>query len=159
MGIREMQVAEIKTIQKVANLSYETTYRNILPRAVQQDFLNLAYGTERLMQRMNSSVFLVFFHEDIIKGFANFSKVNRKGNSELLAIYLEEKYQRQKIGTSFINYAKEHFEGLKTITINLEAENNSAIQFAENLGFVCKEQFIENFQGVYLHMKRFKLYI
>lgn len=159
MEIREMQVADISQIKKIANASYETTYRIILPVEVQRDFLNLAYGTERLIQRMNSSLFLVCIHEGILKGFANFSRVNRQGNSELLAIYMEEQYQRQNIGSSFILFVKKQLRGLKSVTINLEADNLPACSFATKQQFSCIEEFVENFQGVNLHMRRYELFI
>lgn len=157
--IKKMQIDEIKNVQKVASLTYETTYRKILPTNIQLDYLKLAYSFERLKQRMKSSRFFVFQQQSEIIGYANFSQVNRQGNSELLAIYILEQYQRQGIGTKFLSYFQNEFPAVKTITINLEADNKPALSFAEEYGFICKEQFIENFQGVYLHMKRYTYHI
>lgn len=159
MQVRKMTLEDIECVREIAYENFQTTYEGILPTNVQQDFLKLAYNPERLKRRMESSVFLVFQANDELLGYANFSYVDRQGNSELLAIYVKVNSQRQKIGTTFLNYAKEKFINLKTVTINLEAENRLILNFTEKKGFICKEEFIENFQGVYLHMKRYKLFI
>lgn len=159
MQVREMMQEDIECVRKIAYENFQTTYENILPTSVQEDFLNLAYNPERLKSRMENSVFLVFQQDGQILGYANFSYVDRKGNSELLAIYVQVNNQRQNIGTTFLNVARKKFAKLKTMTINLEAENHLILNFMQKHGFICKEEFIENFQGVYLHMKRYKLFI
>lgn len=159
MQVREMLSEDIECVRKIASKNFQTTYEGILPTNVQQDFLKLAYNPQRLMRRMGSSIFLVCQLHGQILGYANFSYVDRQGNSELLAIYVEVDNQRQKVGTSFLNYVCENLANLKTVTINLEAENHLILNFTQKHGFVCKEEFIENFQGVYLHMKRYKLFI
>lgn len=159
MQVREMTLEDMECVREIAYENFQATYEGILPTNVQKDFLKLAYNPQRLRRRMESSVFLVFQQEGELRGYANFSYVDRQGNSELLAIYVKVNKQRQKIGTTFLNYAKENFVNLKTVTINLEAENHLILNFTQKIGFVCKEEFIENFQGVYLHMKRYKLFV
>lgn len=159
MIIRLMTENDIKAVQEIAYASYRTTYKDMLPIQVQADFLLLAYSVERLQQRMKSSIFYVAERRNMIVGFANFSRIDQQGNSELLAIYIEEKNQRQNIGTALLNKLSIDYASVITITANLEAENIAGMNFAKSKGFYTIEKFIDDFQGVYLNMKRIKQFV
>ncbi|MBQ0137755.1 MAG: GNAT family N-acetyltransferase [Kurthia sp.] len=159
MKIRQMKIEDIAIVQKIASLSYKDTYESLLPLEVQLDFLELSYGTMRLQQRMKSSEFYVAEIDGRIIGYINFTKLDKLGNSELMAIYIVKTYHRQKVGTHLVKQVEKNFPDLKSITINMEAGNEVGMKFITALRFYCIEQFIDDFQGVYLHMKRLKLFI
>lgn len=157
--IRPMLSEDISAIQRIANKSFKNTYKDLLPEHVQRDFLNLAYGTQRLQQRMKNSNFYIAEEDYMAFGYINFSQLDKAGNSELLAVYIDPAYLRQKIGTKLLEEIQIILPTLKSITINMEAANDVGMKFITALGFYCIEQFIDDFQGVYLHMKRMKLFI
>lgn len=152
-----MTIEDIAEVQKIASTSYKDTYGKLLPLEVQQDFLDLSYGTLRLQQRMKSSNFYVAQLENQLVGYINFTNSNYEGNSELLAIYIEKSYHRQKIGTQLVKKIEKLFPDIKSITVNMEAKNEIGIKFFIALGFSCIEKFVDNFQGVHLQMERLKL--
>lgn len=159
MIIRLMTENDIQEVQEIAYASYGTTYKNLLPIQVQEDFILLAYSRERLKQRMKSSIFYVAERNGEIEGFVNFSRIDQQGNSELLAMYIEVKNQRQKIGTALLNKLSMDYSIVKTITANIEAENTVGMLFAKSKDFYTIESFIDDFQGVYLNMKRIRQFV
>lgn len=159
MGVRKMREEDIEVVREIAYASYQTTYKEMLPESVQQDFLSLAYNVERLKQRMKNSHFLVYTQNSKVVAFSNFSTIDKKGKVEMLAIYIEKHNQRKQIGSKFLEYIIKENPTIKEITVSMEANNDGGMNFTRKKGFYCVEQFIEDFQGVYLHIKRMKLYI
>lgn len=157
--IRAMVNEDISEFQKMASDSFGNTYKNLLPEKIQKDFLDLSYSMNRLHQRMKSSKFYVAEIEKKIIGYVNFSLVDKNGNSELLAVYIDSAYKRQKVGTKLIETIIMNSPNIKSITTNLEVSNEGGMKFADALGCCFIEQFIDEFQGVYLHMKRLKLFV
>ena len=91
--IREVVREDIKQVQDIAKESWHATYEGIIPREIQDNFLQAAYSNEMMERRLNSSFLYVAEVENKIVGFANFSPVNHEGQVELSAIYLSPVYQ------------------------------------------------------------------
>lgn len=57
--IREMVKSDIKHVQDVAKHSWHSTYDGIIPRDVQDNFLNLAYSDDMMEKRVKGSYVFV----------------------------------------------------------------------------------------------------
>ncbi|ASB90770.1 hypothetical protein S101395_04268 [Bacillus sonorensis] len=79
--IRTMQKKDIPQVQHIAKISWNHTYEGIIPREIQEKFLDSAYNDERMKQRLNRSFLFVSEADGKIVGFANYSPVNEKGGN------------------------------------------------------------------------------
>lgn len=145
--IRKMKIADIEQVQVVAKRSWNNTYEGIIPLDIQENFLKSAYSDERMVKRLESSLFLVVEVENNIVGFANFSPVRNGGFVELGAIYLLPNHQGKGIGTALLEQGIKKLEGVREIYINVEKENKIGIVFYVAKGFERVEEFDENFDG------------
>ena len=126
-----MNEVDISFVQEIAQTTWAATYEGIIPKHIQERFLQAAYSNERLTCRLQTSPFLVATVGESLIGFANFSNVNEEGQAELLAIYLlpTAQHKGNKIGRQFysakgfqqVEEFDELFEGhmLKTIRLIL----------------------------------------
>lgn len=115
--IREMIKDDIRQVQDVAKKSWKSTYEGIIPLQVQENFLNVAYNDEMMEKRLNGTLMLVAETDDKIVGFANFTPVNCEGHSELTAIYLNQDFQGEGIGTALLQRGIQKLLNLKEIYI------------------------------------------
>ena len=155
--IRNMNYTDISGVQKIAKVSWNTTYEGIIPLAVQQKFLETAYNDEKMKLRLERSVIYVAEVEEELTGFANFSTVRDGGKVELAAIYLHPDVQGQGIGTALLQRAMTELEGIKEIYINVEKENRIGMNFYKSKGFKIVEEFDDNFDGHILKTVRMVL--
>ena len=151
-----MTVEDIPQVKQVAIKSWHTTYENIIPLDVQNNFLEKAYSEERLLIRLSKSPFYVAKLNNKIIGFANFSNKKLDGNVELAAIYLSKDFQHQGVGTKLLQFGIYQLRPTQ-IFINVEAENKIGRQFYEAKGFQIIDQFDEEFDGHILKTIRMAL--
>lgn len=147
MSLRLMAHKDIPSVQEVARMSWHDTYSGIIPQSVQDQFLEKAYSKATLTKRINQSIFLVKESEERIVGFANFSKKNQRGVSELGAIYLLPTHQGKHIGTELFQKGIHLLDQPKRIIVYVEKENNKGFYFYEAKGFKAVETFEEIFFG------------
>ncbi|WP_078394820.1 GNAT family N-acetyltransferase [Shouchella patagoniensis] len=145
--IREMQETDIKSVQKVAKVSWNTTYENMIPVDIQDRFLQAAYSEGRMVSRLKHSSLFVAEKENQIVGFANFSPVNEKGEVELGAIYLEPAYQGRGIGSALLLKGIEKLSGVQSVFIDVEKENRVGIRFYKAKGFKTVAEFEDVLEG------------
>lgn len=158
MIIRKMQISDIENVKKVAIKSWHNTYEGIIPRKIQDSFLSVAYANDTLKNRLDQTPFYVAEKDRSILGFANFTSVQKNGETELLAIYLDPDFQNKGIGTLLLKYGIDNLSP-KKIFINVEAENQIGLQFYKAKNFKIIEEFEENFDGHYLKTVRMVLEI
>lgn len=156
MKIRKMVEEDIDKVCQIAQTNNQIVNQHVIPESMQQDFLQLVYQPTRIKQRMKNSLFLVLEVHEQIKGFAHFSYVNKQGNSELLAMYVEKEYQRQKLGTQLLQIAQQELQGIQSMTVHVEASQQGAIAFLKSNHFQCENTMIEQVEGVLLQTKRLK---
>ncbi|MBN8435004.1 GNAT family N-acetyltransferase [Priestia flexa] len=154
--IEKMTVNDIHSVQQVATDSWNHTYKGIIPLDVQNNFLRAAYSTEMLKKRMEESELWVALVETKVVGFANFTPVNEKWESELLAIYLLPDYQRKGIGTALFAKGSRH---VKKVIVHVERENQSGMSFYRTQGFTVTDEFDEDFDGHLLQTVQMTLQI
>ena len=154
--IRNMLLTDIEAVVNVAIKSWHATYEGIIPRHVQNRFLEIAYSKEMLKQRCEKThVYVATDHENII-GFANFSNVKKDGEVELSAIYLLPTVWGKGIGSQLLAYGIEQLSPT-AIFINVEAENEVGKQFYVARNFQVVEEFEEDFEGHTLKTTRMVL--
>lgn len=146
-NIRTMQLEDTPQVQKVAKLSWNATYDAIIPVDVQERFLKNAYSGDMMSRRIQNSVMLIAEQEGVVVGFANFSRVNEAGESELAAIYLIPDAQGQGIGTALLLKGINILDDAKIIVLTVEAANHIGKTFYEAKGFTVIDEFEEDFDG------------
>lgn len=157
--IRFAENKDLKSIQQVARVSWNTTYEGIIPREVQDNFLKTAYSDEMMERRLKHSLLLVAEVEGKIVGFANFSPVRDNGDVELGAIYLYPASQGMGLGTALLQKGIEELEGVKKIYINVEKENEIGKRFYDAKGFKIVSEFDDDFDGHILKTVRMELIV
>lgn len=152
-----MITGDIEQVQAVAKESWHATYEGIIPREIQQNFLNGAYSDEMMERRMEHSLMLVAEAENTIAGFANFTPVNQQGQTELSAIYLLPQYQGEGIGSALLNTGVKKLENLKEIQLDVEKENIIGTAFYKAKGFKIVDEYDDDFDGHILKTVRMEL--
>lgn len=81
--IREMKQEDIHAVQSVAKIVWHDTYEGIIPREIQDSFLDEAYSDEKMKYRLENTHLFVAEEEGEVIGFANFSPVRLQNEAEL----------------------------------------------------------------------------
>lgn len=144
--IRQMQENDITFVQEIARISWHHTYEGIIPRDIQDRFLQLAYSREPLIERLINSPFLVAIFDEWLVGFANFSNVTQ-GEAELHAIYLHPDMHGKGVGTALLQEGLRMLPNLSSLFVCVEKENKLGMHFYQAKGFVAIEEFDEQFDG------------
>ncbi|MEY9977647.1 ribosomal protein S18 acetylase RimI-like enzyme [Lysinibacillus sp. RC79] len=144
--IRHMQKNNIIFVQEIAKKSWHHTYEGIIPHEIQNRFLQVAYSRDRLLDRIENSLFLVAILDESIVGFANFSNVV-DGEAELYSIYLLPETQGKGIGTALLQEGIKMLPDLTSLLVCVEKENTIGMNFYQAKGFKKIEEFDELFDG------------
>jgi ribosomal protein S18 acetylase RimI-like enzyme len=155
--IRKMQKNDIQQVQQVAKKSWNTTYKGIIPLAIQENFLSSAYNDDMMQKRLEVSYLYVSEVEGKIVGFVNFSSVKEDGETELGAIYLYPEYQGKGIGTALLQEGINNLKDVKKVFINVEKDNTIGTKFYEAKGFEVVSEFDDNLNGHITKMLRMVL--
>lgn len=151
-----MKGVDIPFVQEIAQISWHATYEGIIPKDIQDRFLQAAYCEERLRTRLQQSLFLVATIGTSLVGFANFSPVNN-GQVELYAIYLLPNAQQIGIGTALLENGIDKLHGAHLLTVCVEKDNTVGKQFYLAKGFQLVEEFDDLFEGHLLKTIRLEL--
>ncbi|MFD2630145.1 GNAT family N-acetyltransferase [Oceanobacillus kapialis] len=141
--IRSMEEKDISAVQHVAKTSWGSTYRGIIPEAIQQKFLSNAYSEGMMQRRMERSLIYVAERNGEVIGFANFSSVKENGEVELSAIYLIPEVQGEGIGTALLEKGLNELENATKLFINVEEKNQLGMRFYKAKGFQTHGAFEE----------------
>src|SRR5690625_1594315 len=154
-----MKKKDIPYVQHVAKVSWHATYEDIIPRHIQDNFLQHAYSNDAMKQRVKNSHLFVAESNGNMIGFANYSPVNRDGTVELGAIYLLPEFQGEGAGTALLQGGIEKLQGVKEIHLRVEKNNNVGRRFYEAKGFEAVAEFDEDFADHNLRTVRMVLKI
>ncbi|QUR94471.1 GNAT family N-acetyltransferase [Macrococcoides canis] len=155
--IRNMTEDDISKIQHIAKLSWHDTYEGIIPRHIQENFLDIAYSTSMLEKRLAMTHMYVAEYSGKVTGFANFSKPDDQHISELTAIYILPDYQRLGIGLALLEYGISTLEQIRNIDVIVEKANFKGYNFYKKLGFEVLDEFEEDFDGHMLKSIKMRL--
>lgn len=121
--IREMKQEDIHAVQSVAKIAWHDTYEGIIPREIQDSFLDEAYSDEKMKYRLENTHLFVAEEEGEVIGFANFSPVRLQNEAELGAIYLLPDQQGKGIGSALLQRGLTVLKGIRKLYIHVEAAN------------------------------------
>lgn len=145
--IRAITLKDIATVQQIAKISWNDTYKNIIPNDIQHLFLEKAYSNTMLAKRIEKTIFLVAEYEGQVVGFANFTYVDEDGDSELTAIYLLPEFQQKGYGKKLLHAGLNKMPTGHQLFVYVESKNAVARNFYERFGFEYMEEFDEYFEG------------
>ncbi len=151
-----MQVDDIIFVQEIARSRWHETYEEIIPKEIQDRFLQVAYSKDSLIKRLQKSPFLVAELGGSLVGFANFSNIN-DGQAELYAIYLSPNLQHKGIGTALLEKGIQELEGATNLSVCVEKDNTNGRRFYQAKGFQMVEEFDDLFDGHVLKTVRMEL--
>lgn len=152
--IRKMRKRDIPQVQKVAQLSWYSTYTGIIPMRIQKNFLKKVYSRKALKTRLKETIVYVAEIDEAIVGFANYSDVSVAGQTELGALYLHPDYQGQGIGTALLRLAFSELNA-KEIHLTVEKNNEQGRKFYAAKGFQIVteyENMLENHVLEIIHL-------
>ena len=93
--IRLMTAKGSMHVQQIVLNTWSQTYKDVIPEDVQKSFINRSYSDAMIMTRMEKTYVLVAeYYEGVPIGFANFTKRDEDGDSELTAMYILPSYQQ-----------------------------------------------------------------
>ncbi|WP_246079367.1 GNAT family N-acetyltransferase [Paenibacillus piri] len=145
--IRKATFNDIAEKQMVAKITWDQTYRGIIPQQIQDDFLQKNYSDIAMKNRIERSVLLVAVIDGMVNGFANFSPSKQNAEeAELGAIYIFPEAQSQGIGGKLMNKGIEELSGIKRLFVVVEKENIIGRRFYNSKGFVFVNEFEEQLQ-------------
>lgn len=145
--IRAITLNDLATVQQIAKISWNSTYKGIIPDNIQELFLEKAYSNTMLAKRMEKTIFLLAEFEGKPIGFANFTYVDEDGDAELTAIYVLPEYQQIGYGKKLLHAGLNEMPTGRQLFVYVESKNDGARAFYERFGFECLEEFDEFFEG------------
>ncbi|CAM4320388.1 GNAT family N-acetyltransferase [Listeria booriae] len=154
--IRKGTLDDIEAIQSIATKSWHDTYEKIIPREVQDRFLEMFYNLETLKTRVSATPFAVLEQDNDVIGFANFIELEKR-KSELAAFYLVPGMKHKGYGTQLLDEGIKLFALPLPLFVNVEKENTNALAFYKARGFVEWDKFEEDFYGHKLETVRLQL--
>lgn len=125
MIIREFRLPDLKRILEIEEMSFDDPY----PPSILKDIYNLGAGF-LVAQDTNK-------HSNIIVGYIIFW-IRYEDEGHIISLAVDKNYRRNRIGSQLVDMATDIFTryGLKTIKLEVRAENKGARNFYKNLGFV-----------------------
>lgn len=154
--VRPAKKEDFTAIQDVVYTSWHDTYEGIIPRDIQDEFLNSSYSNKTMQQRIEYSHLYVVESDKRIEGFVNFSPVSEEGVSILYAIYLYPDTQGKGIGTKLLEYAIDELSPA-VIHLNVEKDNKKGMSFYQTKGFQIISEFTEDISGHTLYTCKMEL--
>lgn len=149
MQIRKAVIADIPTIQQIAEETWRPTYSHILTEEQTLYMLDLMYAADVLQKQIEGTVefFMVAVDDETIGYFAIEPQGDR--HAKLHKIYLRPQQKTKGTGTAVITYLKNWAitRGIETIELNVN-KYNSAVSFYEKMGFErIREMILDIGQG------------
>jgi len=167
--IREANINDSSRLAEIHVFSWRYAYK---------DFISVEFLINQRTVKSGEEYFLKYFSEydniknnekvyvyeenNIIKGFLTIGECRDNDKSietlELMGIYIDPLFQRQKIGTKFVNYCISEAENKnkKEIILWVFEKNNDSIEFYKKMGFNAdgKIKLMEKFKENAIRMNK-----
>lgn len=147
---------DTEAVRHIAYTSWHHTYEGIIPRHIQDTFLERAYHPEIIEEKRTHAYLYVAELAGEIIGFANVSIINEAKEAELFAIYLLPTYQGYGAGTALLKHSIQE-QGLQTLFVEVEQANDVGMQFYKAKGFTHVKTYTEDFAGHSLQTVQLRL--
>ena len=141
----------------MAKESWHDTYKELIPEAVQNQFLGQAYSDEMMAKRIDHSLFLVAESDSDVIGYA--AAFQKEDQADLSAIYLLPDAKGNGIGTQLLEGVLGELDGVKEIYLEVEKGNSSGETFYEAKGFTIVDEYEDDLFGHALLTKKMVLVI
>jgi diamine N-acetyltransferase len=138
-AIISVTIEQIPYIQKIANSTWPSTFKNILSAQQIDYMLEMMYSTEILQQQLQKNHhFFLFFEDNSPLGFIGLEHNCLSSNkTKIHKIYIIPEAQGKGIGKKLIdraeNEAKAHQD--HALFLNVNRYNQSAIAFYQSMDF------------------------
>jgi ribosomal protein S18 acetylase RimI-like enzyme len=155
--IREADIKDISRMAEIHVFGWRCAYKDFIPMNFLINEMTVKHREEKfreyLSEENDNNKTYVFEEKNMIKGFMTTGNCRDEDKNdstyELWAIYIDPLFQRQNIGTQFVNYCKKEAinKGKNEITLWVFEKNNKAIEFYKKKGFEFdgKKQIIKYF--------------
>ncbi len=157
MVIRRAELKDIPEIQKVAKVTWNHTYEGLIPRLIQDKFINSAYSDENMPLRVEKTLLFVAVLNGKVVGFSNFFL--RDSQAELGAIYIYPQEHSKGIGTKLLDAGINELDNVSNIFVEVEVGNKVGEDFYEAKGFDLVEEYEDEIYGHKLMTKKLVLKI
>ncbi len=148
--IREAENDDVRAVQRVAQTTWDHTYRDSIPERVREEFVSRAYSALSLRLRMGANVFLVALQDGNIVGFADF-RPRSQTEVELAAIYVLPEMQGRGVGGRLLSAGIARFAAGTRFVLRVERDNAPALRFYEARGFRRSGEVTEELLGYEFH--------
>ncbi|WP_342514244.1 GNAT family N-acetyltransferase [Sporosarcina sp. FSL K6-1522] len=145
--IRLMTATDIVHVQHIIRHSWGATYEGLIPENTQMDFIDRSYSDAMMRMRMKRTIVLIAECEGVPIGFANFTKTDEDGDTEMTAMYILPTHQHAGYGTKLFQHALSMLEDAKHLFIYVDSLNTTGRAFYEKQGFELVDVFPEYFEG------------
>ncbi|CAM3219527.1 GNAT family N-acetyltransferase [Filibacter tadaridae] len=157
--IRLMTAEDIEHVQHIARETWKHTYQDSIPQDSQMEFINRSYSNAMMMKRMEKTIVLIAEHRGVPVGFANFTKKDEDGDSELTALSILPSCQKSEYGRKLVEYALSMLQGAQQLFVYMDAHNTAGRTFYEKQGFQLLDVFDELFEGRHVVTAQYVYYI
>ncbi|MFS0786777.1 GNAT family N-acetyltransferase [Shouchella sp. 1P09AA] len=143
MKIRKAALNDCEDIASLAVRSWGFAYETLIPKHVQQTFLEKAYSFEMLEQKLTTSALFLTAHSEKqqLLGFAQLIRTDKE--TELAAIYVDPDALGKGVGTSLFQEIVANLHPEERLVVYVEEGNCRAEQFYITHGFQHVETFSE----------------
>jgi len=134
--IRLAEMSDIPSIQMVAHVAWEHTYREIMRPKTRSLFLDEFYNYEALSKALavRPGGVWVAAEENLVVGFVQVVPMLDGTGLEITKLYVLPNYQRQGVGKLLLSAALESYPKTKWWAL-VERDDDKAVQFYRQQGF------------------------
>jgi len=134
--IRLAEMSDIPSIQMVARVAWEHTYREIMRPKTRSMFLDEFYNYEALSKALavRPGGVWVATEGDLVVGFVQVVPMLDGTGLEIARLYVLPNYQRQGVGKLLLSAALESYPKTKWWAL-IERDDEKAVQFYRQQGF------------------------
>ena len=146
ISIRLATENDVATIEKIARLTWQSTYSAIISPDNQEHLLGRNYAPSALVDAISQkdSWFFVATCQSTIIGFAQFLLREDKVSGELSRIYVLPEYQRYGVGGLLLKEGLTSLSGnnIARLYVVVEKDNQIGRRFYEKKGFMQVKEFV-----------------
>jgi ribosomal protein S18 acetylase RimI-like enzyme len=160
VNIRPIADADLVEVQRVAQVTWFHTYKEIYPEKAILTFLSQAYSLDRLRDSLRTDsnkphrLFYVVADEDCIVGYGELVE-RGYAEYELTRIYLLPAFQGKGIGKRLLNQLINDVSPLRRLIAWVEKENGGGRSFYESMQFYVEEEREDHFFGTVTHLLKY----
>ena len=155
VAITKANADAIPSIKKIANLTWQVTYKKILSAEQMNYMLHLFYDEISLQKQIaQGHQFILAVENDEAVGFASYSpKENNIAVYKLHKIYVDPDQQGKSIGKLLLNYIIDDIKTKNADKLELNVNRrNKALHFYQKNGFeIIREEDIDIGNGYFMN--------